>query len=96
MLFLAALYVPLYQNYSANCVVQSSHRGTFLTRNINALAVNYAAGNGNAAISDGISDYNIRASRYCAKSFSASQEKFKNQSSIYDQLRAERQVSNDT
>lgn len=88
---LVAVYVPAYRSYTTHCVKHESGRertiqegengttysGTFLARNLNSFAFNYAAMSGNNEIASSVSEYNLRSSRDCAKYASMSASRYK-------------------
>ena len=48
-----------------NACVHHSNNHTFISRNLNAAAFNYASGDGNAVVGRGVSAYNAQSTEYC-------------------------------
>jgi hypothetical protein len=63
----AALFVPGYQSYMGSCVHHTANH-TFVSRNLNSLAFNFAAGEGSAVIGRGLGRYNAESAQYCSNS----------------------------
>jgi predicted MFS family arabinose efflux permease len=63
----AALFVPGYQSYIGSCVHHTANH-TFVSRNLNSLAFNFAAGEGSAVIGRGLVRYNAESAQYCSNS----------------------------
>ena len=65
------------------------YSGTFLARNLNSMAVNYASMNGNAEITRSVSDYNVASSDACSEHFIATSTTYQEQSRVFEQARAD-------
>lgn len=59
--------MPGYQSYMGSCVYHTSNH-TFVSRNLNSLAFNYAVGEGGAVIGRGLTKYNALTGQYCSSS----------------------------
>jgi hypothetical protein len=60
-----ALFVPEYNSYMSACVHHSSNH-TFLSRNLNSAAFNYASSEGGGVIGRGLTRYNAQTAEYCS------------------------------
>ena len=60
-----AVFVPEYHSYVGTCVHHTANN-TYLSRNLDSLAFNYASSDGNSAVARGISRYNALSSEYCS------------------------------
>ena len=71
-------YIPLFNSYVSSCVnhdtIASSENvtRTFLSRNLNSIAFNYASMSGNREISESLGEYNFRSASHCSEQHTAS------------------------
>jgi hypothetical protein len=71
--YLAQAYVPLYSEYVGGCVLRETN-GTFISKNLYSITYNYASEDGNQDYFNGMEDYNLVRTDYCAEYTTASQE----------------------
>lgn len=60
-----ALYVPAYLHYVAGCV-DPPRNGTFFANNVYSVSYNYASGDGNRALLEGLDDFHSRRAANCS------------------------------
>ncbi len=68
---LLEIMIPEYNSYRAGCVFHSLNH-SFVSANLAALSINYAAMDGNSDLATGISAYNIALGAACTKGISQS------------------------
>ena len=71
-----------------NTCVDHAQNSTFISRNLYAVAYNYASSDGSGVISRGLGDYNLKASDYCSSSAASSVHTY---TSVLNQLYAANQ-----
>merc|ERR1712167_62424 len=72
-IYLAQGYLPLYCEYYEGCVAKEGN-GTFVTQNLFSISYNYAAEDGNQDYFNGLEDYNLVRTDYCAEYSTSTQE----------------------
>lgn len=84
----AAVFVPEYTSYVSTCV-EHSQNNTFVSRNLYAVAYNYASSEGSGVISRGLGEYNIQSGVYCTGSAASSLQVY---TTLLNQLYAHNQT----
>ena len=72
---LLKMYFEAYNSYTAACVLGVSN-STFLIRNMNSLAFNYASMEGNGVLSNGLANYNSRSASACTSHYAPSVQEY--------------------
>jgi hypothetical protein len=73
IVYLCQLYIPIFNAYTEGCVHRTTN-GTFITKNLYSIAYNYASSDGNEAVFNGLSDYNVEKADYCSTFATSTQE----------------------
>jgi len=64
---LSAAYIPVYTTYQEACVnAHQTRNETFLSRNLNAAAYNYASNSGHAIVGNSLEEYNYDLTSLCS------------------------------